>query len=186
MDLRKRSFLKTKEVERPMNKSALYVRRSKVLSYGERERIKKAIDADRKRLIGETEGIPNRFQRHIDVAVKEDPRILRRNIEKLERVLSEGSPDSLTKHERNKREKLIEQDKVWLQSRMVPKKYFNIGWRDIKDGRATKNEYDQAVQGLVKENSPGFQRRADRLKNNLREIDPDNPSSSNLEDIRPG
>lgn len=165
--------------------SARFLRNNRVLSYGERERIKRAIDADRRRLLGKTDGIPDRFQRYIDNNVKEDPKILQRNITKLEKVLSNGSPDSLSKHERLAKEKMLSQDREWLQKNMVPRTSHNIGWRDIKEGRATQANYDKAVQGCLKEMSPEFQKRANRYKNNMRELDPDNPNASNLENIRP-
>lgn len=164
--------------------SAKFGRRS-VLSYGDRERIKRSLDQERKRLQGYTEGVPNRYQKFIDEKVREDPTRIRRNIGKLEKILSDGSPDSLSKSEKTAREKMIQQDREWLQGHMVSRKAYHIGWRDIKEGRATKADYDKAVQGCVKEQSPEFQARANRYKNNMREIDPDNPGSSNIETIRP-
>lgn len=159
--------------------------RNRVLSYGDRERIKRALDSERKRLRGETEGVPNRLQRYIDDQVKENPKHIKANIEKLERVLSQGSPDSLSKAERIRRERMIQQDKEWLQKNMVSRKSYNLGWRDIRDGRCTKADYDKAVQGCVNEMSPQFQKVANRYKNNMRELQPDDPNSSNLENIRP-
>jgi len=156
------------------------------LSYGERQRIKRILDSEGRRLNGVTEGIPNRFQRAIDEKFREKhPEEIRANMKKLERVLSEGSPDSISKRERIAKEKLAAKEREWLQSQMVSRKAYHIGWRDIKEGRATKAEYDKAVRGCVVEQSSQFAKHANRYKNLMREIDPENPDASNIENIRP-
>jgi len=156
-----------------------------ILSFNEREKIKRDIQSEKRRLAGETEGIPNRLQRFIDPAVREDPRRVLANIKKLERSLSNGSPGSLSKYERNRKEKMVREDGEWLKRNMVPQSHINLGWRDIKEHRTTQKEYDKAVTGCLVEHSPEFLKRAQRFKNNMRELAPDDPNVSSVESIRP-
>jgi hypothetical protein len=165
--------------------SAKFVRPNRVLSLRERVRINRELDHERKVLKGENPDIPRRMHQFIDPAVREDKRMVQSRIRKLERVLSNGSPDSLSKRERVAKERMVQEDREWLEKNMVPRTHINLGWRDIRDRRTTQKEYDKAVKGCVVEHSPEFNKRAERFKNNMREIAPDDPEASSIETIRP-
>ena len=160
--------------------SARFSRPNTVLSYTERKRIAREIETRKRRIDGFHDGVPDRLKRFMDDSFREDPGMLRRRIAQLGKVLSNGSPDSLSKREIVARERMISEDKEWLQKRMVPKAHYYM--QEKSDNRA---EFQKVVQGCMNEQTPEFKKRAARLKNNLREIDPDNPNASNLETIRP-
>lgn len=96
------------------------------------------------------------------------------------RVLREGEPDSLSRAARIKKEQRAKIDREWLQKHMVPKSHVNLR------ASASDPEFRKAVNAMAKdENSREFQEVAQRHKNDMRELHPNDPHLSNLETIRP-
>lgn len=104
-----------------------------------------------------------------------DP-IERQGNERIKRVLKNGQPDSLNKHQRATLEGNVKRDIEWLQKSMVPKSHVNLRPGPQEPG------FRKAVNEMAtKENSPEFQTVAQRAKNGLRQLGRD----SNLELYRP-
>ena len=92
------------------------------------------------------------------------------------RVLRDGEPDSLNKNRRAELEKASKRDEEWMQKSMVPKSHIHMrpGPEDTM--------FRKCVNEMAgKENSPEFQKVAERWKNDQRQLG----RESNLERIRP-
>lgn|SRR3990167_4827292 len=106
--------------------------------------------------------------------------IERDGIARAKRVLEQGEPDSLNRSEKTKMEEANKTDISWLQKHMVPRSHVNARpGPDNSDFRKAVNEM------ATKENSREFQIVAQRVKNRMRSLYPNDPYMSNLESIRP-
>jgi len=102
----------------------------------------------------------------------------RETIERQKRVLAQGQPDSINKHERASLENRNKQDKEWLQKNMVPKSHVMLRPNPMDP------QYRKAVNEMARrENSPEFQKVAERFKNGMRQLG--RFEDANLETIRP-
>lgn len=158
-----------------------------VLSYTDRVRLKRRLHAIDSQLAGNDPDIPRRFKDQMRSDFRGDESLLRREKEKLTRVLSQGEPVHLNKRERIRIEKMVEKDKAWLQKQMVPQHYLDNSTYQNKQGIINRNsrEFRKAVKEGLREHTPEFQARATRYKNIMRTLDPSDPEISNLENIRP-
>lgn len=98
-------------------------------------------------------------------------------IRRLERVIANGSPDSLSRGAKVLLEKELAGLKSWLSGRMVPKRFHSIGYGHP--------DFQKAVNQCLQETTPEFQSKADRFKSVMRELAPDDPDGASLERIRP-
>lgn len=104
----------------------------------------------------------------------------RAGIARAKRVLANGQPDSLSRAEKLKMEEANKVDVTWLRKNMVPRSHVNL--------RPGPNdpEFRKAVNEMAtKENSREFQIVAQRVKNRMRSLYPNDPHLSNLDSIRP-
>lgn len=145
----------------------------RILTPAERESMTRRIaehDEDTK-----TGGNPN-----IYIPERSNDKAEQASIDRAKRVLENGEPDSLNRSEKVKMEESNKIDIKWLQERMVPKSHVNC--RPGPD----QNDFRRAVNEMAtKENSREFQIVAQRVKNRMRELYPNDPHLANLETIRP-
>jgi len=163
----------------------------RVLSVKDRERLRREIDEKRREMKGEIvvprhpngkeEGLSERrmgrYAEFLDKNIQSDKGLLQKQVSRLERVLSNGMPDSLTKAKRIALEKQIAKDKEFLQKNMVPKDLLYVKYKDPN--------FERSKVACSLEGRKEVQMIADRYKNSMRQIDPENPDASNLERIRP-
>lgn len=173
--------------------SASYTRQDRVLSVREREKFRNEIRDKERALQGQlvmphingagVEGMDarraGRWNSFMDPAIKEDAALIRSQIKKLTTNLEKGSPRTLSRKERMMLERETQEDRAYFKKNMVSQSLYYKKSADAEFQRAT-----QAV--LTKEvSNKEFQKRAIRFKNNMRELDPENPDSSNIEKFRP-
>jgi hypothetical protein len=182
--------------------SASYSRQDRVLSVREREKFRNEIKDKERALQGHLvipkmngtgpEGMSirrqGRWNGFMDPNIQEDAGMLNAQIRHLKRKLDSGSPRSLSRKERSVLEKEVAEDREFFKKNMVSTKLYNQpsvfhrGDRIEQNpqfGKATKAVYDKEVANIE------FQKRANRFKNNMRELDPENPDASNIEKFRP-
>lgn len=163
--------------------------RHRILSVSDRDRLKRRLDEVQRSLKGELvvptrpgEGLSERrmgrYAQFMDKSVREDPGILIKEQKRLERVLRNGSPDSLSKAKRIALERKVAEQREWLRKRMTPRQLYYAGYNSPDFERAKKSI-------AANDNSPEFQRVADDYKNSMRQLDPDNSDASNIERLRP-
>lgn len=166
-------------------------RPGRVLAPREREFIRNRLTENKARLEGQIvvtsnranggEGMdPRRMGRmneFLDRNVQEDIRGVREKILRDEKLLSESGPRPITKRERPTIEKRTAENRAWLQAHMCPKSLYYLK-QEHPDFARAKSAADQ-------EHSPEYKKRAEQYKQDMRRIDPDNHSASNLETIRP-
>ena len=167
------------------------VSRRRILSVRERENFRNEI-RDRERMLRGQIVVPDtkssegmsvrregRYSEFMDPLVKEDAGLLRAQIKRYKDKLERGSPRNLTRRERSVLEKQVNADRDYLKNNMVNK---NLYYKKSLDP-----EFQKAVDAVSKSeiSNPEFQKRAERFKNNMRELDPDNPNSCNIEKLRP-
>ncbi len=173
--------------------SASYSRPDRVLSVREREKFRNEI-RERERVLqgqivvphmkgagneGMSERRLGRWNSFIDSSIKEDPALLNAQIKHLKQNLEKGSPRNLSKHERKALEKEVAEDRAYFKKHMVPS---NIYYKKSSDPG-----FHKATEAVLKNevSNVEFQKRADRYKNNMREVDSENPDASNIEKFRP-
>jgi hypothetical protein len=178
--------------------SASYTRQDRVLSVREREKLRREINERERSLEGHIvvphvpgagpEGMSERrlgrWEGFIDKNVREDPRLLQSQIRNLKRVLDQGNPRNLSRREKQMLERQVAEDREYFKRNMVPSKtYFQ---KSVVDGRANP-EFDSASKAVFDKEvgNKEFQKRANRFINNMRELDPENPDSANMEKFRP-
>ncbi len=173
--------------------STSYTRSDRVLSVREREKFRSEIRDKQRSLQGELvvphvkgagpEGMSSRragrWNSFIDSSVREDSGMLNSQIRHLQKNLDKGSPRNLSRRERANLEKQVREDKDYFKKTMVPGRVY---YKKSQD-----SGFDQATKAVLKNevSNKEFQMRADRFKNNMRELDPENPDSSNIEKFRP-
>lgn len=102
-------------------------------------------------------------------------------IKRVEKVLKESEPDSLSRHERDQMEKRARDLKAWLQKNMNTKGQVRLR---PNDGTVQSYEFRRAVSDMVKhEMSAEFQQRAQEYKNIMNQLG--RSEEANLEAIRP-
>ena len=103
----------------------------------------------------------------------------KRTIKRMERVLKNNAPDSLSEADTRKWESEGKRLEEWLRSKMVP-----------RSGMELRKAHDPNFQKAVRlhasiEMSQEFVNIANRWKNIMRQLHFDEPEMSNLERIRP-
>lgn len=145
----------------------------RILTPAEKESLQRQI-SDHK----EDTGTP--IDRNLYTPDRVDDPLERASIARAKRVLKNGEPDSLNRAEKQKMEEANKVDVDWLQKNMVPRSHVNA--RPGPD----QNDFRKAVNEMAtKENSREFQLVAQRVKNRMRSLHPNDPHLSNLESIRP-
>jgi hypothetical protein len=173
-----------------MSANGRYERTSEVISPRTRDRLRREIDdlgqRMKNRLVvpgangdGDTSRMVGRLARFIDPAVRENAGILARRRQRLQEVLSKGSPDSLTRGQRAQMERRRNALKEQLQRQMCPKKIYHV--RSSKDPAT----FEKAKEACMQEQTPEFRAKAQEYKQIVRELDPDDPKAASLENIRP-
>lgn len=171
----------------------------RILSAGDRQRLRQAI-ADKERALeghivipkvnGVSEGMSarrqGRWESFIDRNVREDGNLLKSQIRKLKSVLDAGSPVDLSRKDRRMLEKQAEEDRQFLKRNMVSRKLYHAPSVFHHGERSVPNpDYARAAKAVEMEyQNRELQRRADRYKNAMRQLDPDNPDASNIETLR--
>ena len=109
--------------------------------------------------------------------VRPDGNIIGARLRRMEKILRDGTPDSLSPEKKTVLEKRAAVLRAELQGKMVPKSHFRIGYKH--------EDFNKAVQWGLNEHKPEFQKQAQEYKNIMREIAPEDPDAANLERIRP-
>jgi len=171
--------------------SAILNRPGRVLSVREREHIRNRLRASEAALQGQIvvptnkqigpEGMSarreGRFRGFMRDDVREDEGLLRAKIARDKRLLAQGDPGSLSKRERVTLEKDMAAQREWLRRHMCPKKLFYV--------KSSSPNFERATKACLREHTEEYKRRAAQYKQAMRQLDPDNPAASNLENIRP-
>jgi len=159
-----------------------------VLSVKDRERLRRQIDMDKRRLQGEivvpsmkNEGTPtrqlNKYQQFMDKGVQEDPGEIINRMRRYQNALKVGEPPPLTKGEKVKLENQVKKDKAWLQRTLTPKKLYFM--------RESNPDFETAVKAAMVERTPAFQQVAHRYKQAMRQLDTHTPDAASIEKLRP-
>ena len=182
--------------------SASHTRLDRVLSVREREKLRNEIREKERMLQGHfvvpgirgagPEGMSarrmGRWEGFIDRDIREDAGLLNSQVRHLRNILDKGSPRSLNKRERAVLEKQVIEDSEYFKKHMVGKRLYNEpSVLYSGENRRPNPKFEKSQKAVYEKEvvNVEFQKRADRFKNNMREIDPDNPDSSNIEKFRP-
>lgn len=163
----------------------------RILPTQTRERLKREIDSMQRELKGELviprhpqgkeEGLSERrmgrMSQFLDQRHQPNKHLMQNRIEKLTRVLQNGSPEALSKSQKARLDRQIQTDREYLRSKMCPQTLFKKGYKDP--------DFERAKSACAVEHSPEFQKVADRYQNAVRQIDPEDPKAASLERLRP-
>ena len=164
---------------------------AKVLSPQERERLQRQVDSLEASLRGQFEVPRNRriqesglsehkkgyFNQFMRDDVREDKSIIEARLKRVKQVLERGTPQPLSRSERAKADKQMQEDREWLKRNLASQQLFHAK-------RGTP-EFERGMQAVARERDPRFQRVADRYIQNLRRLDPNNVERNHLERLRP-
>lgn len=172
----------------------------RVLSFEQREMIRRRIAENEARLRGEIvipknpkayeKGMSDRrlgrYARFLNPnpSRREDPGLLRQKIEQDRRILDHGSPRDLSRQERREIEKRAQEQREWLRKRMASRKDAQQMPVNRKTGMPNPR-YQDAVKAFKREYDPSFQRVASEYVNNMRQLAGDSPQEATIEAIRP-
>lgn len=136
----------------------------------------RTIEADR---AGDAEGIPRRMRGFIDTDIRaEHTDVLDAREKRVRNALAAGAPEPLSGPERSKLESDEKVLREKLIAQMLPRKMMTL-----KPGSL---DFTKARNLLAKnEMSAEFNRAAASWKNIRRQLDPEDPGASSLENIRP-
>lgn len=161
-----------------------------ILTVRERERLRNQIEQDKSRLKGGIvvpqfrhikEGNPERtigrYQQFMDPNIQEDPGEIINRMRRYKRALDEGTPRDLSNTERRKLEKTANEDREWIKKNMVPRRLYNV--------KESDPEFAKAVEAAKFERSTEWNTRTARYQNAVRQLDPDTPGASSIENLRP-
>jgi hypothetical protein len=147
-------------------------RERRILPPQERERLEAELESrleDKKFKPGKHTWQPERVN---------DPRE-RAMIQRIKKTLDNGTPGSLSASEKSRLESEAKTLRGWLRSKMLTRRQASLRAGPDPAFRKAVNQMAQ------NENSLEFVRRAERWKNIMRQLDPDDPNVANLETIRP-
>jgi hypothetical protein len=165
-------------------------RRQTILSPRDRERLRNEAKSLERRLAGSLEipkhrgikedGPSTRRQGYLEQFmredVKEDQKILKERLARVNQALTVGSPPPLSKTDRAKREKEAAEQREWLRKNMAP--------RSLYYAKPNTPEFEQGKKAAAVEFQPEFQRVAENYVQNLRALDPDNTDRNHIEKLR--
>jgi len=172
--------------------NAIEKRSNPILSYSERQKLRKRIDLCKRSMAGgfgvpdgrgkgdETVVMPLRRRQYIEnnfTFNAVDSGLTMREMRQAQRLLDQGSPDSLSSAKRGtleRRAKVIAEE---IRSEMSPQSLNGLKSKDA--------DFQKAVSAALREHSPDFKKKAAEYKSIMRQIDPDNPDSSSIERLRP-
>lgn len=164
-------------------------RRSPLLSVGERERLMRQMREDASYLssfkgtpegdAGEAHLAPSQSGRPVD----EDA--VRKRINRTKRALEALSPKRLAGAARQKAVKEMREHEAWLKKNMLST--YDMGAFPNPTDMSKDHNYRKAVDKSFKQEvgNPEYNRRAMRVKELARILEPDDPELSNLERLRP-
>ena len=100
-------------------------------------------------------------------------------IRRMQKVLKQGKPGSLSREEKIKMEREVKEDQEYFSKTLVP--------RNLTSLRPGTPEFTKAVNGMIREEmtSSEFKKREHRYKNNIRQLHPDDRELHNIESFRP-
>ncbi len=116
-----------------------------------------------------------RYAQFLRSDIQEDAGLLRAKINRDRKILDSTDPKNMSSEQKLEIDKQIKKDSTWVKNHMCPKKLFNV--------RREDPDFARAVEACKVEHTEKYKSVANRLKENLRRIDPD--SESNLERFRP-
>lgn len=173
-----------------MSARPLRIKSLDVLSPRDRERLRREIEMDRRRLKGDVvvptfrhikEGNPTqlmgRYQQFMDRGIQEDPGEIIQRMRRHQKALDQGTPQPLGRRERERLEKRAMEDREWLKNQMCPKKLYYT-----KDNSP---DFQTAVEACKRERTQQFAEVSNRYKNAMRQLDPETPDASSVEKLRP-
>lgn len=169
---------------------AQYRRPSEVINPRKRDSLRREIqdlrDRQTKPLVvpgsrgdGDTAAMVGRLSRFIDPHVRENKGLLARKQRELEEVLANGSPDSLSRVNKARLERRLQELTERLRRHMCPKRIYKA--RSVDDPGIFK----KATAACLQEQSEPFKKMANEFKQIKRELEPDDPTAASLENIRP-
>lgn len=122
-----------------------------------------------------------RFEQFLRSDVKEDPVVLQQKIARDQRMLDMTDPGNLDRKQRREIERQVKADIDEVRKQMCPQKLFHTS--RVKADGLPNPKFAKAVELCKREHTEGYKAVANRLKENLRRLDPD--GDSNLERFRP-
>lgn len=164
-------------------------RRSPLLSVGERERLMRQIREDTSYL-SSFKGTPEGEAGEAHLAPAESGRpvdedAVRKRIQRTKRALEAMSPKKIEGTARQKAVKEMREHEAWLKKNMLTT--YDMGAYPNPTDMSKDHNYRRAVDKSFKQEvgNPEFQRRAMRVKELARLLEPDDPEMCNLERLRP-
>lgn len=172
----------------------------RVLSYEQREMIRRRIAENEARLRGEIvipkhpkayeKGMSERRLGRLSQFInpnpsrREDPGLLRQKIEQDRKILEGGSPRELNRNERREIERKAAEQREWLKKHMATRRDAAQMPVNRKTGMPNPR-YQDAVKAFKREYDPRFQQVANEYINNMRHLAGDSPQDATIEAIRP-
>jgi len=129
---------------------------------------------------GMKEGVPqhhlSRLERFNDRDITEDQRQIMREISRRKKALGSQSPIHLDKKDIGRLEKQMVKDREWLRKHMISRRENGL--------KPSHPDFNDAVSRCEKEHSDQFKTIANRYKNAMRQLEPDDPGAANIEKLR--
>ena len=169
-------------IEEQTEKAAPVARR-RVLGPVERKEFKREIERNQADIDGKLEGLSDvspKAREALDGAVQGNTRYLKQRNQRIMNTLRNGEPEEVSRHKMPALERRRKELEDFMKTRMVPR----AGTR-LRAGSGP--EFRRAVNMMAKNElrDPSFSRATVEWKNIMRQIAPDDPDASNLENIRP-
>lgn len=126
------------------------------------------------------EGTPTNHMRGLgrfdDRDITEDKREIMRDIYRRQKALKNQSPVELDRKDRLKLERMMAKDREWLKKNMVSRRMNSLSPKHP--------DFNDAVTKCEKEHSDEFKSVANRYKNAMRQLEPNDPNAANIEKLR--
>ena len=161
----------------------------KIASYGVRKRWERELRGLERRLQGHLviaahkgikEGSPQRhisqMERFNDRDITEDQRQILCDIARRKKALSQQSPVALDRKDRERLARQMAKDKGWLKRNMISRRDNSLSPKHP--------DFSAAVSKCENEHSDKFNNVANRYKNAMRQLEPDDPNAANIEKLR--
>jgi hypothetical protein len=123
-----------------------------------------------------------------DVAYRNDkiqePDLIRHEIRKRQKFISDNTPKKLTGVDANKAYKRVKELEGQLKEAMPSQKQFGMRYPSSSDRASKATDFEKAVQQQMAFQSPQMQQMAAEYRHLMIKIDPQNPMVRNLERLR--
>ncbi len=123
-----------------------------------------------------------------DVAYRNDkiqePDLIKHEIRKRQKFISDNTPKKLTGVEANKAYKRAKEIEGQLKEAMPSQKMFNQRYPSSSDRASKATDFEKAVQQQMAFQSPKMQQMAAEYRNLMSRLDPANPMVRNIETLR--